>query len=149
MFSTSLTVIKMGKLTQCSCLWHRLGQKVLFGCKSSNSDSLIDKVGILFIFQFTYMSPGASMRQYSRNRSHITIDSQSASQSWCQALIRDPRQIFLFEIFFRQLRAYFVAPSLTRGRIYNLLLPLVHASAVTPDLSSLTRGHVCHLSSFC
>jgi hypothetical protein len=38
---------------------------------------------------------------------------------------------FLFEIFFRQLWVcYFVVPSLTRGRVCNLLLLLVLASAV-------------------
>jgi hypothetical protein len=38
---------------------------------------------------------------------------------------------FLLEIFFRQLRVYyFVAPSLTRGWVCNLLLLLVLASAV-------------------
>jgi hypothetical protein len=38
---------------------------------------------------------------------------------------------FLLNIFFRQLRVcYFVAPSLTRGRVCNLLLPLVLSSAV-------------------
>jgi hypothetical protein len=41
---------------------------------------------------------------------------------------------FLLEIFFRQLRVcYFVAPSLTRGRICNLLLLLVLARAVPLD----------------
>jgi hypothetical protein len=50
-------------------------------------------------------------------------DSQSASLSWCQAPIWDPRPIFfLREISFRQLRVcYFVAPSMTRGRVCNLL----------------------------
>jgi hypothetical protein len=38
---------------------------------------------------------------------------------------------FLFEIFIRQLRVcYFVAPSLTRGRVCNLLLLLALASVV-------------------
>jgi hypothetical protein len=42
--------------------------------------------------------------------------------------------LFLLEIFFRQLRVcYFVAPSLTRGRVCNLLLLLVIASAVPLD----------------
>jgi hypothetical protein len=40
--------------------------------------------------------------------------------------------LFLLEIVFRQLRVcYFVAPSLTRGRVCNLLLLLGLASAVT------------------
>jgi hypothetical protein len=42
--------------------------------------------------------------------------------------------LFLLEIFFRQLRVcYFVAPSLTRGRVCNLLFLLVLASAVPRD----------------
>jgi hypothetical protein len=50
---------------------------------------------------------------------------------------------FLLEIFFRQLRVcYFVAPSLTRGRVCNLLLLLVLASAV--PLGSESRGNQDH-----
>jgi hypothetical protein len=46
---------------------------------------------------------------------------------------------FLLEIFFRKLRVYyFVAPFLTRGRVCNLLLLLVLASAV--PLVSESRG---------
>jgi hypothetical protein len=42
--------------------------------------------------------------------------------------------LFLLEVFFRQLLVcYFVAPSLTRGRVCNLLLLLVLASAVPRD----------------
>jgi hypothetical protein len=42
--------------------------------------------------------------------------------------------LILLEIFFRRLRVcYFVAPSLTRGRVCNLLLLLVLANAVPPD----------------
>jgi hypothetical protein len=52
--------------------------------------------------------------------------------------------IFLLEIFFRQLRVcYFVAPSLTRVRICNLLLLLVLASAV--PLRSESRGTQDHI----
>jgi hypothetical protein len=40
---------------------------------------------------------------------------------------------YLLEIFFRQLRVYFVASFLTRGRVCNLLLLLVLASAVPRD----------------
>jgi hypothetical protein len=41
---------------------------------------------------------------------------------------------FLLEIFFRQLWVcYFVAPSLTRGRVCNLLLLVILASAVPRD----------------
>jgi hypothetical protein len=47
--------------------------------------------------------------------------------------------LFLLEIFFRQLRVcYFVATSLKRGRVCNLLLLLVLASAV--QLGSESRG---------
>jgi hypothetical protein len=46
------------------------------------------------------------------------------------SVIRD-QFLFLFDVFFRHLRVcYFVAPSLTRGRICDLLLLLVPASAV-------------------
>jgi hypothetical protein len=62
--------------------------------------------------------------------SHI----QSASPSWCLASTWNQRPIFHLEIFFRQLRVcYFVALSLTRGRVCNLLLLLVLASAVPRD----------------
>jgi hypothetical protein len=57
---------------------------------------------------------------------------------------------FLLDIFFGHLRVcYSVAPSLTRGRVCNLLLLLDLASAVTLGLPPLTRGQVCLLSSFC
>jgi hypothetical protein len=51
---------------------------------------------------------------------------------------------FLLEILFRQLRVcYFVAPSLTRGRVCNLLLLLVLASAVQLESESLgTQDHI-------
>jgi hypothetical protein len=67
------------------------------------------------------------------------------TQSWTH-----DQFLFLLDIFFRQLRVcYFVAPSLTRGRVCNLLLLLILASAVTLGLPSLTRGQVCLLLSFC
>jgi hypothetical protein len=51
---------------------------------------------------------------------------------------------FIFEIFFRQLWVcYFIAPSLTRGRVCNLLLLLVLASAV--PLRSKSRGTQDHI----
>jgi hypothetical protein len=51
---------------------------------------------------------------------------------------------FLLEIFFRQLRVcYFVAPSLTRGRVCNLMLLLVLASAF--PLGSEPRGTQDHI----
>jgi hypothetical protein len=55
---------------------------------------------------------------------------------------------FLLDIFFRHLRVcYFVVSSLKSGRVCNLLLLLVLASAVTLGLPTLTRGQVCLLSS--
>jgi hypothetical protein len=55
----------------------------------------------------------------------------SRPPSWCQTPIWDPRPIFLSPWNFRQLRVcYFVAPSLTRGWVCNLLLLLVLASTV-------------------
>jgi hypothetical protein len=51
---------------------------------------------------------------------------------------------FLLEIFCRQLHVcYFVAPSLTRGRVCNLLLLLVLASAA--PLGSESRGTKDHI----
>jgi hypothetical protein len=51
---------------------------------------------------------------------------------------------FLLEIFFRQLLVcYFVVPSLRRGRVCNLLLLLVLASAV--PLGSHSRGTQVHI----
>jgi hypothetical protein len=92
--------------------------------------------------------PWTTTETHSRSRSHITTDSHSASQSWCQAPIWDPRPIiFLLEIFFRQLRVcYFVAPSLTRGRVCNLLLLLVspaQSRSVYP-LRREARSVFCH-----
>jgi hypothetical protein len=53
---------------------------------------------------------------------------------------------FLFEIFFRELQVcHFVAPSLTRGRLCNLLLLLVLASAM--PVGSDSRGTEYHWGS--
>jgi hypothetical protein len=68
---------------------------------------------------------------------------QSVGQS---VLVSGTRDLFFFllEIFFRQLRVcYFVAPSLTRGRVCNLLLLLFLASAV--PLGSESRGTPYHI----
>jgi hypothetical protein len=55
--------------------------------------------------------------------------------------------LFLLEISFRQLRVcFFVTPSLTRGRVCNLLLLLVLASAV--PLGSESRGTEDHILLF-
>jgi hypothetical protein len=74
-----------------------------------------------------------------------TTDSQWASPSWYQAPIWTREQFFfLLEIIFRQLRVcYFVAPSLKRGRVCNLLLLLVLASAVPLGSESCgTQDHI-------
>jgi hypothetical protein len=78
-------------------------------------------------------------------QSYITTDSQLANSSWCQAPIWDPRPIFLSPWnFFRQLQVcYFVAPSLTRGWVCNLLLLPALASAV--PLGSESRGAQDHI----
>jgi hypothetical protein len=68
-----------------------------------------------------------------QSQSYMTTVSQSASPSWCQAPIWDPRQIFLSPWNFLLNSCgfcYFVSPFLTRGQVYNLLLLLVLASAV-------------------
>jgi hypothetical protein len=79
-----------------------------------------------------YSVKRAGVTRSRSSQSHITTYSQSASPSWCQAPIWDQQHfVFSLEIVFRQMRlCYFVAPSLTRGRVYNLLLLLVFASAV-------------------
>jgi hypothetical protein len=65
-----------------------------------------------------------SSKSKSRSKSHY--DGQSVGQSGTRGQFS-----FLHKIFFRQLwDCYFVAPSLTRGRVCNLLLLLVLASAV-------------------
>jgi hypothetical protein len=74
-----------------------------------------------------------------------TTDSLSASQSRCQEPIWDPRKIFLsHEISIRQLGVcYFVAPSLTRGQVSNLLLLLFLASSVALGSESRrTQDHI-------
>jgi hypothetical protein len=73
-----------------------------------------------------------SLTSQSQSHSHITTDSQSASLSWCQATIWTCDQFcFHLEIFFRQLQiCYFVAPSLTRGQVCNLVLLQGLVSAV-------------------
>jgi hypothetical protein len=74
-------------------------------------------------------------------------DSQSASLSWCQGPIWDPRSIFfLLEISFRQLRIfYFVAPSLTRGLVCNLLVQLLLGLARAVTLGSKSRRTHSHI----
>jgi hypothetical protein len=71
------------------------------------------KVKVKVILRPTVSRPGLGVRHPSETRDQF---------------------FFLLEIFFRQLRVcYFVALSLTRGRVCNLLLLLVLASAVPQD----------------
>jgi hypothetical protein len=71
-------------------------------------------------------------------QSHITTVSRSVCLGVSPTSGIRYRCFFLLKIFFRQLRVcYFVAPSLTRGRVCNLLLLLGLASAVSLDLPSL------------
>jgi hypothetical protein len=70
----------------------------------------------------------------------LIYDRQSVGQSWCQAPPSGTSDqfFFLLEIFFRQLRVcYFVAPSLTRGRVCNLLYNFFWA---LPEQSLLGRS---------
>jgi hypothetical protein len=70
-------------------------------------------------------------------------DNQSASPSWCQAPICDPRPIFLSPRNFQLRVCYSVAPSLTRGRVRKLLLLLIFVSAVPLGSESRgTQGHI-------
>jgi hypothetical protein len=75
----------------------------------------------------------------SQSQSYLTTDGQSASLSWCRATIRARDQFFfLLEISFRQLRlCYFIVPSLTRGRVCNLLYNCFWA---LPEQSLLGRS---------
>jgi hypothetical protein len=72
----------------------------------------------------------------------------TVSRPVCLGVRRPPgtcdQFFFLLEIFFRQLRVcYFVAPSLSRGRVCNLLLLLGLARAVTlGSKSRRTHGHI-------
>jgi hypothetical protein len=81
----------------------------------------------------------------SQSQRYLTTDGQSDILSWCQANIKARDQFcFLLEIFFGQFRVcYFLAPSLTRGRVCNLLLLLLLASAVS--LESEFRGTQDHI----
>jgi hypothetical protein len=80
-----------------------------------------------------------------KSQSYLMTDCQWASLSWCQATLWTSAQFFfLLECFLRHLRVcYFMAPSLTRGRVCNLLLLLGHASALPLGFESLEiREHI-------
>jgi hypothetical protein len=75
----------------------------------------------------------------SKSKSKLYYDRQSVCQSVRHPSWTRDQFFFLFETFFRQLRVCnFVAPSLTWGRVCNLLLLLVLSSAV--PLGSESRG---------
>jgi hypothetical protein len=81
----------------------------------------------MFHNNFTSLSLNSSQSQ-----SYITTDSQSASPSWCEASIWDPRPIYplLSLITFKELRAYWCgAPSLTRSLVcsFQFLSPIARA----------------------
>jgi hypothetical protein len=86
--------------------------------------------GIVWIFGQVFLENNLKLK--------LNYDRQSVSL--CQAPIGTRNQFFfLLEIFFKQLWVcYFVAPSLMRGRVCNLLLLLVLASIVL--LVSESRG---------
>jgi hypothetical protein len=78
-----------------------------------------------------------------KSQSPLTTDSYSASLSWCQTTIRARDQFsFLLEMFLKQLWVcYFMAPTLARGRVCNLLLLPGLANAV-PLESRGTQDHI-------
>jgi hypothetical protein len=107
----------------------------------------------MFYVYTIYTRPLSAQVQYSRSclraqsqsQSYLTTDSQSASLSWCQATIRASYQLsFILEIILRQLKVcYFMAPSLTRGRVYNLLLLPGFANSVPLESESCgTQYHI-------
>jgi hypothetical protein len=74
------------------------------------------------VFSCYWASPAESFSGR-QSQSYITTDSQSASLSWCQVSIWDPRTIFplISLIMFRQLRVCWCgAPSLTRSQVCPL-----------------------------
>jgi hypothetical protein len=79
----------------------------------------------------------------SRSRSHITTDSQSANRGVKRPFGICDQFYFLLDIFLRQLRVYnFVTPSLTRGRVcdllYNCFLALPEQSLLGRSPAELT-----------
>jgi hypothetical protein len=80
---------------------------------------------------------------------HITVDGQSASLSWCQVSIWDPRPIFslLSLIIFRQLRVCWCEmPSLTRSRVcsFQFLLGITNAVFLRSEFHG-THEHILSL----
>jgi hypothetical protein len=83
--------------------------------------------------------------KFTQSQSHITIDSQSASLSWCQAPIWERRPIFpiLSLIIFGQLRVCWSGvPPLTRSRVYSFqFLPGITSAAFLRSESHVTHEH--------
>jgi hypothetical protein len=84
-----------------------------------------------------------------QSHSYITTDSQSASLSWCQTPIWDPRPNFPFLFFNWQFGVYWCGESsLTRGWICNLLVQfwaLPEQSLSGPGLSELMTIFYCFI----
>jgi hypothetical protein len=95
---------------------------------------------------FTKPLPSNDSGRYkAKVKNYLTTDSVSVSLSWCQAIIRAlPNFSFSMKFSFRQLLVcYFMAPSLTRGRVCNLLFLLGLVGAV--PLGSESRGTQDHI----
>jgi hypothetical protein len=92
------------------------------------------------------------MRRNGELKLQLIYDNQSASLSWCQAPIWEPRPVlFPLEISFRQLRlCYFLAPSLTRGwgcnLLYNCFWALPEQSLLGRSPTELTAIFYCLIS---
>jgi hypothetical protein len=97
---------------------------------------------LLFYMQPTAILPSCTNCLFSL-KLKLNYDRNSVGQSGTH-LGPATNFFFLLEIFFRQLRVcYFVAPSLTRGRVCILLLLLVLASAVSLRFKSHgTQDHI-------
>jgi hypothetical protein len=106
-----------------------------------------------FLYWFTIMQDLMAYTSVwsAKVKSYLTTNTQSASLSWFQATIRTRDKFsFLHESVVTQLRlCYFMAPSLTRGRVCILLLLL--GFAIEVPLESESRGTQDHilLSQFC
>jgi hypothetical protein len=87
-----------------------------------------------------------SLKVKVESQNYITTYCQSASLSWCQAPIWDPRSVFLFSLwlFFRQLWVCWCgAPSLTRGRVCSFqFLPRIASAAFLRSESHGIHEHI-------
>jgi hypothetical protein len=122
--------------------------------ETSRRGSIRALVATRWVSPVTVQCHRQTFRSYSKQSWHINLNEKMAvvevtlrptvSRPVCPGVRRpsgtSDQFFFLLEIFFRQLRVcYFVTPSLTRGRVCNLLLLLVLASAV-PLGSALSDG---------